>query len=224
MKKDDMLEVIRREQPELIIDATHPYAAEAGQNIREACDEAGYLGALYRLRRKSLYDSIEGCQFCNIHYFADMDEIVYYLNTNEEKVFVALGSKETAALTQVKGFKKRLYLRILPDPGALEGCINLGYQAKNIICMQGPFSKEINKAMFAETKTRILITKESGKEGGYIEKIDAARELSMITVVLARPEETIGYEPGHLQDFDQIKKLIDWTALGKSRERHKGEK
>jgi precorrin-6x reductase len=55
--------------------------------------------------------------------------------------------------------------------------------------MQGPFSKEFNIAQFKETGADILITKESGNAGGFLEKTDAARECGMKIVVLVRVKE-----------------------------------
>ena len=49
--------------------------------------------------------------------------------------------------------------------------------------------KEFNIAQFKEIGADILITKESGNAGGFLEKTDAARECGMKIVVLARVKE-----------------------------------
>ena len=38
-----MEELFRKENPEIVLDATHPYAAEVTKNIRTACESAGVL-------------------------------------------------------------------------------------------------------------------------------------------------------------------------------------
>ena len=38
LKTEDMEELFRREAPEIVLDATHPYAAEVTKNIRTACE------------------------------------------------------------------------------------------------------------------------------------------------------------------------------------------
>ena len=38
LKIEDMEELFRREAPEIVLDATHPYAAEVTKNIRSACE------------------------------------------------------------------------------------------------------------------------------------------------------------------------------------------
>ena len=37
LKTEDMEELFRKENPEIVLDATHPYAAEVTKNIRTAC-------------------------------------------------------------------------------------------------------------------------------------------------------------------------------------------
>ena len=39
LDENEMKELFSREKPELVLDATHPYAAEVTRNIRKACEE-----------------------------------------------------------------------------------------------------------------------------------------------------------------------------------------
>ena len=41
LKTEDMEELFRKETPEIVLDATHPYAAEVTKNIRAACENTG---------------------------------------------------------------------------------------------------------------------------------------------------------------------------------------
>ncbi len=196
LDKDAMTQLIRQEKPRLVIDATHPYATEVSRNIREACRQAqadagqdsGAMQAAYiRVVRQKADAAQAGC-LC----FSTLAEIIEHLNQTEAKAFISLGAKEAAALTGVKDYEKRLYLRILPALDSLEGCLRLGYPAKHLICMQGPFSEELNIAMFRETQTAILVTKESGASGGFQEKIAAAQALGMDILLWTRPGEETG--------------------------------
>ena len=175
--------LLKIHRPRLVIDATHPYASDVTKNLRSACEaeKSEYLRVL-RERR-----SVDGCTEA-----ADMDELISLLNAGSGVIFSALGAKEAAALTKVKDYNSRVFLRILPQPAALETCLELGYAPSNIICMQGPFSQEINRAMFQAAKAEILVTKESGAAGGFEEKLRAASDLNMETIVLRRPTEAEG--------------------------------
>jgi precorrin-6Y C5,15-methyltransferase (decarboxylating) len=46
--------------------------------------------------------------------------------------------------------------------------------------------------MFKDANARILVTKNSGRLGGFLQKFQAAQSLGMITAVLAKPEEAGG--------------------------------
>ncbi len=203
LDKAAMVQLIRRERPRLVIDATHPYATEVSCNIREACREAqaeendtsgasvsnasNAYAAYVRVLRQKADTALAGCR-C----YGALEEIIAHLNQREEKAFIALGAKEAAALTGVENFDRRLYLRILPALDSLEGCLRLGYPAKHLICMQGPFSEELNRAMFRETQAAILVTKESGPSGGFQEKVAAAQALGMEILLWSRPGEEEG--------------------------------
>lgn len=56
--------------------------------------------------------------------------------------------------------------------------------------MQGPFSAELNVAMFRQYKARFVVTKDSGKPGGFAEKQEAARMAGARLIVVGRPPET----------------------------------
>ena len=60
----------------------------------------------------------------------------------------------------------------------------------HLIAMQGPFSKELNIAMLKDTDADYFVTKESGKAGGFEEKLEAAKETGVTLVVIGRPAET----------------------------------
>ena len=71
-------------------------------------------------------------------------------------------------------------------------CLDLGYRPERLICMQGPFSEGLNRAMFKAANAGILVTKNSGAAGGFPEKARAAESLGMVTAVLAKPYESGG--------------------------------
>ena len=51
---------------------------------------------------------------------------------------------------------------------------SLGFVGKHLICMQGPFSRELNTAMLRQFDAAYLVTKDSGKVGGFEEKLAVA--------------------------------------------------
>ncbi len=59
--------------------------------------------------------------------------------------------------------------------------------------MQGPFSQELNVALLRQYHIQWMVTKASGRTGGYPEKQAAALEAGAGLVVIEKPEEETGY-------------------------------
>jgi precorrin-6A/cobalt-precorrin-6A reductase len=85
-----------------------------------------------------------------------------------------------------------LVARMLPRKDNMEKCEELGIEQRNIVAMQGPFSRELNKALFAHYGVTLMITKESGKAGAVDEKLEAAAEMGIDTIVIGRPAIDFG--------------------------------
>ena len=81
---------------------------------------------------------------------------------------------------------------------------SLGFVGKHLICMQGPFSKELNTAMLKQFDAAYLVTKDSGKVGGVEEKLPSAREAGAKVILIGRPKE-----PGtEGKSFLEVKHLL----------------
>ena len=55
--------------------------------------------------------------------------------------------------------------------------------------MQGPFSIDLNEAILRQFSISCLVTKESGKSGGYLEKLQAAGRTGARAFVIRAPKE-----------------------------------
>ena len=175
--------LIQKTQAQLLIDATHPYAAEITKTLKAVAEKTGteYL----RVLRAS--EQADGCVFVN-----DTDAAIAYLNTTEGNVLLTVGSKELSRYTAVRDFETRLFARILPVKESTDAAFALGFSGKHLICMQGPFSEELNEATIRAIDAKILVTKDTGASGGFAEKIRAARTCGATPVVIRRPDEETG--------------------------------
>ena len=70
--------------------------------------------------------------------------------------------------------------------------MGLGYKPANVVCMQGPFEEDLNIAMIKHFNAKYLVTKDSGKAGGFEEKISAAHKAGAELVIIARSENEHG--------------------------------
>ncbi len=167
--------------PELVIDATHPYAAVVTENIRMACSAAG-ISYLRVADRKTLQDE-------DVHTVSSMKEAVAFLERTEGNILFTTGSKEIGETAGMRDLKERVYARVLPAVASLNLCGEAGIPASHIIAMQGPFSEKMNELQMREKQIRWLVTKDSGEEGGCPEKCEAAKAVGAGIVMIGRPEE-----------------------------------
>ncbi len=169
------------------VDATHPYAVEVTKNLRLACERCGvpYL----RILRSSAERLSEGDGA--VVFTDSVEEAAKLLSrTKEGNILLTTGSKELAKYRVIPDYKNRCFARVLPAVPALEACRELGLEGRNVIAMQGPFSEELNCSMIRQLGIRYLVTKQSGDQGGYPEKCEAAVRCGVNLIVVGRPKET----------------------------------
>ena len=203
---DGMAALIRDTGAELIVDATHPYAAEVTRTLKTVADQAGveYL----RVLRGEDHEALAGCVLVD-----DTPGAVAYLNGTEGNVLLTVGSKELFQYTAVTDWQNRLYARVLPLPASTEIAFGLGFTGSHLICMQGPFSQEINEAMLRMLDCRYLVTKDTGAAGGFAEKIRAARACGVTPVVIRRPVAESGI--GVAECLQLLGERCGWPATAK---------
>lgn len=189
MDLDKMREFLRMHKSECVIDATHPYAAIVTATVQEACrlEKANYLRLLRPVTEAK--DCIT---------VSDFVEAVELLNHVEGNIFLTTGSKNLKDFTAVRDYQERIALRVLPMESSLQTALELGYKPANIICMQGPFSKELNVAMLHRFNSAFMVTKDSGTAGGFEEKVEAAAAAGVKLLVIGRAVEEQG------QSFNEI--------------------
>lgn len=195
MDKEQMLEYLKSRDVELVIDATHPYAVEVTGNIRQVCEmqSVNYI----RLLRKSLAgrEQDEGLICVDT-----VSEAAEYLSGTEGNIMLTTGSKELSAFCKCLK-PQRLFVRVLPSVESIGICEANQIPPANRIAMQGPFSEAVNVALLEQSGCRYLVTKESGKAGGFEEKLSACKLTGAVAVVIRRPvvedgmdfEEVCGY-------------------------------
>ena len=169
-------------KPCCVVDATHPYAVQASQTIREACRKTG-VPCLRLLREES------GAEAPVAVMCESAEEAAAYAAEKPGNVLLTTGSKELAVFTAEPSLKERLFVRALPLPDVLKTCLELGVPAGRICAMQGPFSRGMNAALLRQWNISVLVTKDSGRAGGYLEKLQAAEETGAQAVVIGRPKE-----------------------------------
>ena len=165
-----------------VIDATHPYAQIVTQNIAAAAEKASI--PVMRILREA-----DG-QAEHAVYVNTAEEARDYLSAHEGTIFITTGAKELSAYAGLD--MSRVWARVLPVASSLEACEQAGIPTAHIIAAQGPFPKDVNLAQLRMIGADYLVTKSSGKSGGFAEKIEAAREAGAVAVIIGQPPQGSG--------------------------------
>lgn len=199
LSEDDMIYFVENNNIKTIIDATHPYAVEVSKNAIK-CAEKLKINYM-RYERKSLLEDI---LYENKYIVETLEEGCKIARKKGKNIFVGTGSKNLAQV--VDNIPDRnLIVRVLPTSEVITSCESLGLNADNIIAMKGPFSESINEEMYRHYNIDIVITKESGQSGGFLEKVNACKSLDIPVVIIAR--EKLQY-PNVINQIEELESKL----------------
>ena len=191
---------------DLVVDATHPYAVVVTENIRRAA-AAENVDRLRLVRGRSELTAdpagrggdgrTSGVPGFRILTAADAHQAAALADETAGpggRILLTTGSKDLPIYAAVCD-PEHLVPRVLPVGSSIEACEKAGIPHRNIVAVQGPFSEELNRAVLRDYRIAVMVTKESGKSGGFAEKIRACAEEGIPAIVIARPEdEGLSYE------------------------------
>ena len=201
MDREGMKKYIYEIKPDICVDATHPYALEATENIWSAAKDMDV--EYVRVARE------EGSICGNEISFESIDEAAVFLKNTEGNIFITTGSNEIEKYSHIENYSKRCVVRVLPLAEAVKKCRDIGYEGNNLICMQGPFSEEMNYCIMKEKNIKWLVTKNSGQKGGFEEKLKAAKKAGANVVIIGRKRENKGNIMSFENACEYIKKKFD---------------
>ena len=186
LNQEQMCVCFRQKNYLCVIDATHPFAGVVSAEIKRACEqeELPYL----RFCRPTEWESEEKTKGKPALSFDTAWEAASWLKEREGKILLTTGSKDLSLIAGVIADPSRLYVRVLPGLESLQACEKAGIPKPQIIACQGPFSVEMNTALLHFSGARFLLTKETGRAGGFPEKLEAAYACQVQPVVIRNPE------------------------------------
>jgi len=179
----EQMKALANEDTKYYVDATHPFSDVVSQNIKDAA-AARSCEYIRVVRDKEDYDCT------GIHGFENLESLIKELNKTTGNVLITTGSKEISKIVSIIDDPERLFVRVIPSVESLELCKEAGIQSSHIIAMQGPFGVDINVAVMKQYNIKFVVTRDSGKTGGYSEKIEAAKIAGAECYVIERPNES----------------------------------
>ena len=182
LEPDDMDRMMGQMCPDLVIDATHPYAVRVTEAVSACCRERGIP---YRRVTRPV-TSAGWRQY--VRTVPDAEAAAEALKDTEGNILLTTGSHTLAVYGSALD-TGRVWARVLPTTEALELCRRAGILPSHIIAMQGPFTPQLNGALYDQLRIRVMVTRDSGEPGGVDEKVIPALERDMQVILIARPEE-----------------------------------
>ncbi|PLP60449.1 cobalt-precorrin-6A reductase [Mesorhizobium loti] len=160
-------------EADLLIDATHPYAARISANAATAAQLAGV--PILALRRPG-WERREGDRWTEVD---DAAAAAVALGLIARRVFLALGRQEVGAF---EAAAQHHYLLRSVDPVEPP----LGVPHVDYLLARGPFREADEYQLLVEHHIDVMVSKNSGGEATY-GKIAAARALGIEVVMIRRP-------------------------------------
>jgi len=199
LSPEKMERLIKEKKIIKIIDATHPFAQEVSLT---AIKVAQSLGIEYlRFERKSL-------EFTNNELLIKVDSYKEAAKQTKEfnRILLTIGSRRLHYFVEeLENWQERLVARVLPNWRFIKEANELGFIPRNLIGMQGPFTKELNQRLLEDYQIDVLVTKASGKVGGVNTKLEAALELGVKVILITRP--AIEY-PKIVNDIESLMEIL----------------
>ena len=179
---DGLTRLLRDKPVTMVVDASHPYAINVSRNAMTACERVGVEYLRFEREETPLPASEK------IRLAADAAQAAQLAASLGRIIFLTTGSHLLPVFKAEPALQHcRLIARILPQPDVIAACADLGFAPADLVAMQGPFSHELNVALFRHYGAEVVVTKNSGLTGGTDSKVTAARELGLYLLVIDRP-------------------------------------
>lgn len=189
LDESSLAALIRDESIRVIVDATHPYAAQIRATARSVAERL-HLPYLTYIRPPAVGDqggdagdpAASAVQFADDHEQAAVAAFSF-----SKAVLLTTGSRNLEPYVRQSRLRKLpLVVRVLP--GSREACLRAGIAEDDVIAERGPFSVEANRGHIRRFGAGVLVTKDGGKAGGAIEKLQAAAAEGCRVIVIRRPK------------------------------------
>ncbi len=171
---DGLAAFLTNERFDLLIDATHPFAARISQN---AVIAAHATGIAFFVLRRPVWQQQPGDRWTRVSTIA---EAVPALGAAPRSVFLAIGRQEAFHFNTAP--QHRYIIRSV-DPVTPP----LDVPEASYILATGPFEEEAERALLERNRIDVIVAKNSGGAATY-GKIAAARQLGIEVIMVERQQ------------------------------------
>lgn len=167
-----LLAYLQEQRIGLLIDATHPFAAQMSWNAAMAAAEA-CLPHLMLVR--PAWEKVTGDRWLEVE---NVEAAAQAIPTNARRIFLTIGRQQLAPFAPLTHW----FLMRSIDPPAPDMALPNG----ELLLDRGPFTLENEIALLKQHRIEAIVSKNSGGAATYA-KIVAARELELPIVMVQRP-------------------------------------
>ena len=185
---DGLAGFLAAENFDLLIDATHPFAARISHNAAIAAGSTGI--AFFALRRFAWKQQPGDLWTC----VRSIPEAVAALGAAPKRVFLAIGRQE---VFHFENAPQHQYLIRSVDPVLPQ----LGVPDARYILATGPFKETAERALLTGKRIDVIVAKNSGGTATY-GKIAAARALGIPVIMVERQQ------PGDVRTVETVKDAL----------------
>jgi precorrin-6A/cobalt-precorrin-6A reductase len=182
-------------QIDLLIDSTHPFAAQISWHAATAAAE---VGIPHLILVRPVWKRTRGDRWIEV---ANMQDAATALSGLAQRVFLAIGKQDLATFSHLRDI---WFLMRAIAPPELDTPIPPG----QLLLSRGPFTLADERSLLIQYEIGAIVTKNSGGDATYA-KIMAARELGIPVVMIKRPALPSG------QQVNTIEAVLTWLAEGR---------
>jgi precorrin-6A/cobalt-precorrin-6A reductase len=168
-----LVEYLQAAQVDLLIDATHPFAAKISGN---AAGAATKLGIPWLMLIRSGWDRLPQDDWIEVE---RIEVAVTAIPARAERIFLSIGRQQLALFASLTD--RWCLMRSIDPPDS-----SILLPPGELLLDRGPFSLEQELKLLQDYQIQAIVSKNSGGDATYA-KIIAARELGLPVIMVQRP-------------------------------------
>lgn len=174
-----LADLLEQKAVQAVLDLSGPFPDRTAKQVKEMCRRKGLPFLCY------LPQVVETQSRALIYPVFSWTEAARCAAGLGDTIFLTTGSYNLGGfLDSIKDRPVRVVVRITPEYKVMRKCQELGLRPRDIVAMQGPFSKEMNQATFKSYQASVIVTRESGRKGSMGTKLSAASSLRIPVVMI----------------------------------------
>jgi len=192
---DRLATYLREVKADLLIDATHPYAAQISGHAAKAAEAASIPRLMLN---RPAWEARPGDRWVHV---PDIARAIQEISRKSDACLITTGINDLVAFTPI--ITTKLFVRLIETPEK-----PLPIADAEIVLGKPPYKKDEEIALLRLLGIDLMVSKNAGGDGTYA-KIEAARALGIEVIMIDRPDLPEGPVLGSVTEaMAQIKDLL----------------